>query len=184
MRKCGAALGIALGLLFGHAVTGHHAAGGSSAAVTDAVAGVPEAVPGARTAAPDGSSYTPASWAKALLSYGGWPESSCNLAAIRAWENAEGGQWGPNPNDDGNYNPLNATIREPGSSDTIYTGTSGIYVQAYPSWRSGFQATVATLDNGYYPSILGALRAADSAQAVVLAVTASPWGTGQFGASC
>ena len=57
-------------------------------------------------------------------------------------------------------------------------------VRAYPSWRAGFQASLATLENGNYPGILSALRAGDSAQSVANAVAVSPWGTGSFHASC
>ena len=57
-------------------------------------------------------------------------------------------------------------------------------VQAYPSWRSGFAATLATLGNGHYPAILSALSAGTSARAVADAVAASPWGTAYFQANC
>jgi hypothetical protein len=124
---------------------------------------------------PGGSSYTPASWAAAFLAGGGWPQTSCNLAAIQAWEAAEGGNW----NNSAQYNPLNTTQQEPGSRPVNSAG-----VQAFPSWQEGFQANLTVINNGLYGGILAALRAGDNAQAVADAVAASPWGTAPFQASC
>ena len=127
------------------------------------------------TAAMQKGAYTPRSWARALLSGTGLPRTACNLAAITAWEAAEGGNW----ENTATYNPLNTTQPEPGSSSM-----NSVNVQAYTSWPEGFTATVTTLDNGNYPGILSALRAGNSAQGVADAVAASPWGTGSFSASC
>ena len=124
---------------------------------------------------PDGNAYTPSSWAAALLSAGGWPQTACNLGALEAWARAEGGNW----NNSAAYNPLDTTMPEPGSWSMNSVG-----VRAYPSWRDGFAATLATLENGNYPGILSALSAGTSAQAVANAVAASPWGTGAFQATC
>lgn len=124
---------------------------------------------------PSGSSYTPRSWAAALLSSGGWPQTGCNLAAVTAWEAAEGGHW----SNTARFNPLDTTQREPGSWSMNSVG-----VQAYPSWPEGFAATLTTLRNGRYGAILAALSAGDNAQAVASAVAASPWGTGPFTAGC
>ncbi len=145
------------------ALAGHHAGTGGTAAMT------------ARTVIPDGSAYTPASWASALLSAGGWPRTACNIGAITAWERAEGGHWA----NAARFNPLDTTQPEPGSWSMNSAG-----VQAYTSWAQGFRATLTTLANGDYPRILSALSAGDSAQAVAGAVTASPWGTGAFTANC
>jgi hypothetical protein len=142
---------------------GHPGGAGGMAAVTT------------RAVIPDGSAYTPASWAAALLSAGGWPRTACNLGAITSWERAEGGNWA----NAARFNPLNTTQPEPGSWPMNSAG-----VQAYPSWQSGFAATLATLGNGHYPAILSALSAGTSAQAVAGAVAASPWGTGAFPATC
>jgi hypothetical protein len=129
----------------------------------------------ARAVIPDGSAYTPSSWAAALLSAGGWPRTPCNVAAVTAWERAEGGHWA----NAARYNPLDTTQPEPGSYPMNSVG-----VQAYTSWASGFRATLTTLANGNYPRVLGALSAGDSARAVAVAVAASPWGTGAFPATC
>jgi hypothetical protein len=124
---------------------------------------------------PNGSAYTPHTWAVALLTATHLPVTACNVSAVTDWENAEGGNWG----NSAAANPLNTTLPEPGSHAINSAG-----VQAYPSWPVGFTATVATLSNGDYPGILGALRAGDNAGAVAAAVGASPWGTGLFPASC
>jgi hypothetical protein len=124
---------------------------------------------------PPGGAYSPHTWAVALLTTTRLPLTACNVAAVTDWESAEGGNW----QNSATANPLNTTMPEPGSHAINSAG-----VQAYPSWPVGFTATVATLSNGDYPGILAALRAGDSAQAVAAAVGASPWGTGDFPASC
>jgi hypothetical protein len=126
---------------------------------------------------PSGGSYTPHSWARALLRAEGLPRTGCNVGAVVSWENAEGGHWV----NDARYNPLNTTMPEPGSV-AIAGNPAG--VQSYTSWHQGLQATVNTLNNGRYGPILAALRAGDSAQAVADAEAATPWGTGPFTATC
>jgi hypothetical protein len=145
------------------ALTGQHAGTGGAAAVT------------ARAVIPAGTAYTPRSWAVALLGAGGWPRTACNIGAITAWEQAEGGNWA----NAARFNPLDTTEPEPGSWSMNSAG-----VQAYPSWQSGFTATLATLGNGRYGAILSALAAGTSARAVAGAAAGSPWGTGAFPASC
>ena len=94
-----------------------------------------------------------------------------NVAAVTAWEMAEGGHW----NNSAHYNPLNTTQSAPGATSMNYVG-----VKAYVSWEQGFTATLQTLRNGRYGAILAALARGDDAQAVVDAVAASPWGTHHF----
>lgn len=147
------------------ALAAHNRAGHAGAAI-DAAAGM---------GVPSGSSYTPRSWAAALLSSGGWPQSGCNLAAVTGWEAAEGGNWG----NSARFNPLDTTQAEPGS-----WSINSVNVMAYPSWAGGFTATLSTLRNGRYSGILAALQSGDDAQAVADAVAASPWGTGPFNAGC
>lgn len=52
------------------------------------------------------------------------------------------------------YNPFNTTQTEPGS--TTY---NSVGVQNFKDWASGLQASVATLENGFYPNILRQIRA-------------------------
>jgi len=158
------AVGFALGLAIAVSAT----AGTATAVAPHGGAGVHGAVP-------SGSAYTPASWARALLAAGGWPESACNLSAVTAWERAEGGHWA----NAARFNPLDTTQPEQGSWPMNSVG-----VQAYPSWAAGFRATLTTLANGRYAAVLAALSAGTSAQAVADAAAASPWGTGPFTASC
>ena len=137
----------------------------------------------ASTTIPGGNTYTPPSWAATLLSAGGWPRTRCNLAAITAWEQAEGGNWQNNAA----YNPLNTTYDGNGTWEAkgLVTATiNGPGVRAYNSWRTGFTATLATLGNGNYDPIVSALSAGTDAQAVASAVAASPWGTAPFTATC
>jgi hypothetical protein len=115
--------------------------------------------------------YTPVTWAKALLQQLGMPLTAHNVAAITAWEVAEGGHW----HNSAHYNPLDTTMPEPGAS-----AMNSVGVKAYVSWAQGFTATIATLRNGYYGGILAALQAGNNAIAVADAVAASPWGTGNF----
>ena len=120
--------------------------------------------------APPGG-HTPVTWAKALLQALQMPATTANMAAIVAWEMAEGGHW----YNTAHFNPLNTTRRMPGA-----TAMNSVGVKAYLSWAQGLAATVDTFHNGLYEGILAALRAGNDAQAVASAVAASPWGTGSF----
>ena len=135
----------------------------------------PPAAVTASATVPSGGAYTPSSWAAGLLSAGGWPQTSCNLAAVTAWEQAEGGNWA----NSAARNPLDTTMPEPGS-----WVINSAAVRAYPSWQAGFTATLATFGNGNYGPIVSALRSGSSAQAVADAVAASPWGTSPFQVAC
>ena len=133
----------------------------AAAARLDGVAG--NALAGATV-----SSFTPESWAADLLRRLGAPLSASNLAAVVAWERAEGGNW----NNSARFNPLNTTQPAPGS-----TTMNSVGVRSYTDYETGMAATVQTLTNGRYGGILAALRAGTNAQAVRQAVINSPWGT-------
>lgn len=168
----GAKLAIAAGVALVMASGAHsHGHGGILASLT--------AIP-----VPSGTSYTPASWAKAVLRAEGDPLTACNLGALTAWEAAEGGHW----NNTAAYNPVNTTYDGPGGSwlsDGNVTATiNSDGVRAYNSWHTGLVATVATLNLPAYSGIRSALAAGSDAQAVADAVAGSPWGTGAFTASC
>lgn len=51
------------------------------------------------------------------------------------------------------HNPLNTTLRRPGSKSVTPVG-----VQAYPTWADGLAATADTLTSGRYNDILQALK--------------------------
>ena len=110
-------------------------------------------------------------WARALLVAMRFPVTADNVAAVTAWEMAEGGHW----YNTAYFNPLNTTQSMPGA--TVF---NSVGVKAYTSWRQGLEATMITLKNGYYGAILDALRRGNDATAVAAAVGASPWGTGNF----
>jgi peptidoglycan hydrolase CwlO-like protein len=115
--------------------------------------------------------YTQLTWAQALLVAMRFPVTADNVAAITAWEMAEGGHW----YNTAYYNPLNTTQSMPGA--TVF---NSVGVKAYTSWKQGLEATMITLKNGYYGGILDALKRGNDSEAVARAVGASPWGTGDF----
>ena len=115
--------------------------------------------------------FTQLTWAQALLVAMRLPVTADNIAAITAWEMAEGGHW----YNTAYYNPLNTTQDMPGA--TVF---NSVGVKAYTSWKEGLEATVKTLKNGYYGGIIDALKRGNDSAAVAQAVGASPWGTGDF----
>ncbi len=118
-----------------------------------------------------GGKVTQVTWAQTLLKALAVPMTSENVAAIVAWEMAEGGNW----YNAAHFNPLNTTESMPGA--TVF---NSVGVKAYTSWAQGLKATVITLHNGRYGGILAALGNGNDAQAVATAVASSPWGTGSF----
>jgi peptidoglycan hydrolase CwlO-like protein len=126
---------------------------------------------GAALAMSKNGQFTQLSWAKALLVAMRFPVTADNVAAVTAWEMAEGGHW----YNTAYYNPLNTTQSMPGA--TIF---NSVGVKAYTSWKQGLEATMITLKNGYYGGILDALKRGNDSEAVARAVGASPWGTGDF----
>lgn len=58
-------------------------------------------------------------------------------------------------------NPLNTTLREPGSTDCVQTGTPGVAVQAYTTTMQGTRATATTLRQPAFQNILRALQSGD-----------------------
>jgi len=118
-----------------------------------------------------GGKVTQVTWAQAFLKRLGMPMTADNVAAVMAWEMAEGGHW----YNTAHYNPLNTTQSMRGA--TIF---NSVGVKAYKSWMQGLEASVITINNGLYGGILAALRTGNDGQAVAAAVAASPWGTGLF----
>jgi peptidoglycan hydrolase CwlO-like protein len=115
--------------------------------------------------------FTQLTWAQALLVAMRLPVTADNVAALTAWEMAEGGHW----YNTAYYNPLNTTQDMPGA--TVF---NSVGVKAYTSWKQGLAATMKTLRNGYYGAIIDALRRGNDAAAVAQSVGSSPWGTGDF----
>lgn len=54
-------------------------------------------------------------------------------------------------------NPMNTTLDMPGATSMNSAG-----VKAYPNWTEGYQATVKTLENGLYNTLLSALKNSDA----------------------
>jgi hypothetical protein len=127
-------------------------------------------------AVPVSGSGSQRQWARQFLAVIGEPQTPCNVAAVTAWQQAEGG----GPGGDGAvYNNLNTTQPEPGAWSINSVG-----VKAYPDYQEGLRANATAITNGLYGGVLAALRAGDNAQAVADAVASSPWGTGSFSAAC
>lgn len=105
-----------------------------------------------------GTSSTPASgseadWITAVLSGVGAPSTGANIDSLTDWISHESVFPG-GPGKGGQWNPLNTTQTEPGS-----TQYNSVGVQNYSDEQQGIQATIATLTNGNYSDILAMLRA-------------------------
>lgn len=100
-----------------------------------------------------------------ILSRLGLPQTSENLLFMEAWRKAEGGK--------ASFNPFNTTMKAPGA-----TNYNSVGVKNYLSKEQGIDATVRTLQKGYYTEIIAALRRGDDATACASALAKSPWGTG------
>jgi hypothetical protein len=106
-------------------------------------------------------------WEAAVLNAIGAPVTDANVAFLDAWNNAE--QSGAS------YNPLNTT--QPASGSWSYNSAG---VQEYNSPAQGANAIAATLENGYYPNILTALRSGNPLDGNIASMEAelTTWGTG------
>jgi len=104
------------------------------------------------------------SWATAILQKGGWSTCNNNMIAMLGWMQGEGSPC--------NNNPLDTTQNYAGDSDCNSVG-----VKNYPSMTAGVAATVQTMTNGYYGSILGNLKGCSNPITTASAIASSPWGT-------
>jgi hypothetical protein len=114
-------------------------------------------------------------WAKDFLTQVGAPITSENLAAMTTWMAYEGGHW----KNSATYNPLNTTLETSASTGSM----NSVGVQKYSSYAGGLSATVQTINNGLYGNVLDALKQGNNSQAVLSAVSASPWGTFKSGSA-
>jgi hypothetical protein len=89
---------------------------------------------------------TASNWATAVLNQGHYPNTAQNQSFLVGWASHE--------NTSASYNPLATTYRT-SSSQPLPGNSAG--VQQYGSVSEGVGATVATLQNGDYPSINAAL---------------------------
>lgn len=121
----------------GHAKATHkaHAKGGTAKA----------AVPVA------GSSET--AFIAAVLADLGAPDTAANQRSLASWFPHEYPSWPPWAAN----NPMSTTLPMPGAR--VYnTLAGGGHVWNYPNAAEGAQATALTLEDGYYPQIVAALR--------------------------
>jgi len=110
------------------------------------------------------SGVSSAAWWTAILGQLHAPLDPTNASNLDAWQACEGGTAA--------FNPFNTTEPWPGSSDYNSAG-----VKNYPNFNAGVLATVATLENGLYGSIISALKSSAPRSVFASAVGNSPWGT-------
>jgi len=100
----------------------------------------------------------------AILRGIGAPVTGNTLALLYAWRQTEGGK--------ATYNPLNTTWKRPGSLKF-----NSRNVQSYLTPQDGVFATVNTLRDPQYASIVAALQSDKPPEEVGRIIIASPWGT-------
>lgn len=105
-------------------------------------------------------------WQQTILKGIGAPDTPQNELFVNDWAKAEGGS--------AENNPFNTTQPVPGALGNY----NSVGVKRYASPQQGIAATLATLKNGRYGSILQALRQGTDAKASARALAGSPWGTG------
>ena len=109
-------------------------------------------------------------WQSDILAGIGAPQSASNIRKLSAWNQCEGNKGGASgvPIN----NPFNTTLSCCGGTSVNSAG-----VKAYPSWSAGLQATVSTLQSGFYVRIVNNLRSDGSFSDFASSVGSSPWGT-------
>lgn len=110
---------------------------------------------------------TPADFARALLARLDLPVTANNIAALVAFQAHEGGHMA----NAAAYNPINTTLKLPGSHPVTQIG-----VQAYGSWDQGIEATAKTLAQGNMRAIFSSLARSAPPDETLRAVASSPWG--------
>lgn len=103
--------------------------------------------------------YKRSDWAIAFLnSIGNAHPTWLTIDWVINWTDAEG----PTVGGQGAYNLLNTTQDAPGATAFNHFGPGGKYsVKNYTSFSQGISANAAALQNGYYPSLLQALKTND-----------------------
>jgi hypothetical protein len=117
-------------------------------------------------------SFTPQTFAEAVLTRMGYHPTKLNVADLMSWEAREGGHW----HNAAKYNPLNTTM-----SVGVCHAMNSVGVKAYSSWENGIKATCKTLslNEAGYSEIRGALKKGGTGDFGSI-VAASAWGTGDF----
>lgn len=101
---------------------------------------------------------------KQILSGIGAPITDNNMAFVYAWRQSEGGK--------ATFNPFNTTQKAEGATNYNKVG-----VKNYTSAEQGVSATVKTLTNGRYESIISSLKMDKTPMETAEALVISPWGT-------
>lgn len=101
---------------------------------------------------------------RAILEGIGAPVTNNNMAYLYAWRQAEGGKAA--------FNPFNTTQKAEGA-----TNYNSVGVKNYTSAEQGVAATVKTITNGKYESIINSLKMDKPPMETAEALVASPWGT-------
>lgn len=121
---------------------------------------------------------TPREFAQALLVRLDLPTSANNIAALIAFEGAEGGHM----HNSARYNPMNTARNMPGAQGA---GLQVPGIKAYASWDDGLEATARTIEQGttsHVPpgfdmsGIFKALARSAPPDETLRAIAASPWG--------
>lgn len=111
-------------------------------------------------------------WATAFLTQLGFTPTPTNVAQVSAWARAESGGVGTY------NNPLNTTLKEPGSWGVNYNG--GYPVQGYATEQQGIVADATALQGNFpgYAAIRADLQSGSASNAQFASdVGSSPWGT-------
>lgn len=101
---------------------------------------------------------------KQVLSGIGAPITDNNMAFVYAWRQSEGGKAA--------FNPFNTTQNAEGT-----TKYNSVGVRNYTSAEQGIAATIKTITNGRYGSIIDSLKQDSPPMETAEALVASPWGT-------
>jgi hypothetical protein len=104
---------------------------------------------------------------KQILSGIGAPITDNNMTYLYAWRQSEGGT--------ASFNPFNTTQRAEGADNYNSHG-----VKNYTSAEQGVAATIKTINNGKYESIVNSLRMDRLPMETAEALVASPWGTSEL----
>ena len=128
-----------------------------------------------------GDKSTPEQWAKAMLTALGAPIKQDSIDALKTWARFEGGHFSNNGNHGARYNPLNTSLKLPGSGPM---SEKNKLVQRYQNWDQGIDAAVKTLtgnraDERGYSAIVEALRKGADKDAILAAVNKSAWVHGE-----
>jgi hypothetical protein len=113
----------------------------------------------------------PTQWADDFLKLIGAKITPTNQAEVVGWETAEGGNW----HNSAQYNPLNTTYVT-GTSQSVING-----VQAYQSWASGLTATLQTIDQSTYTSVVEDLKNSAPYATFAASLGNSPWDKTHYG---